>query len=29
MTVGIGLMVLQAFSILFKDIAKVSGREIA
>jgi TRAP-type mannitol/chloroaromatic compound transport system permease small subunit len=29
MTVGIGLMLLQAFSILFKDIAKIAGREIA
>jgi TRAP-type mannitol/chloroaromatic compound transport system permease small subunit len=29
MTVGIGLMLLQAISILFKDIAKFTGREIA
>ena len=29
MTVGIVLMLLQAFSMLFKDIAKFTGREIA
>lgn len=29
MTVGIVLMLLQAISILFKDIAKFTGREIA
>ena len=29
MTVGIGLMLLQAISILFKDIARFTGREIA
>lgn len=29
MTVGIALMLLQAISILFKDIAKFTGREIA
>jgi TRAP-type mannitol/chloroaromatic compound transport system permease small subunit len=29
MTVGIALMLLQAFSILFKDVAKFTGREIA
>ena len=29
MTVGIALMLLQAVSILFKDIAKFTGREIA
>jgi len=29
MTVGIALMLLQAISIFFKDIAKVTGREIA
>jgi TRAP-type mannitol/chloroaromatic compound transport system permease small subunit len=29
MTVGIVLMLLQAISILFKDIAKLTGREIA
>ena len=28
MTVGIGLMMLQAFSIFFKDLARVTGREI-
>jgi TRAP-type mannitol/chloroaromatic compound transport system permease small subunit len=29
MTVGIALMLLQAISILFKDIARFTGREIA
>jgi hypothetical protein len=29
MTVGIVLMLLQAISILFKDIAKFLGRDIA
>ena len=29
MTAGIALMLLQAISILFKDIAKFTGREIA
>ena len=29
MTVGIALMLLQAISILFKDIAKFTGRDIA
>ena len=29
MSVGIGLMLLQAVSILFKDVAKFTGREIA
>jgi len=29
MTVGIALMLLQAISILFKDVAKFTGREIA
>jgi TRAP-type mannitol/chloroaromatic compound transport system permease small subunit len=29
MTVGIALMVLQAISIFFKDVAKLTGREIA
>jgi len=29
MTVGIALMLLQAIAILFKDIAKFTGREIA
>jgi TRAP-type mannitol/chloroaromatic compound transport system permease small subunit len=29
MTVGIFLMLLQAISIFFKDVAKVTGREIA
>jgi TRAP-type mannitol/chloroaromatic compound transport system permease small subunit len=29
MTVGIALMLLQAFSMLFKDIARVTRREIA
>lgn len=28
MTVGIALMLLQAFAIFFRDIAKVSGREM-
>jgi TRAP-type mannitol/chloroaromatic compound transport system permease small subunit len=28
MTLGIGLMLLQAFSIFFKDLARVLGREI-
>jgi TRAP-type mannitol/chloroaromatic compound transport system permease small subunit len=29
MTVGIVLMLLQAISIFFKDVAKFTGREIA
>ena len=29
MTVGIALMLLQAFSMFFKDVAKYTGREIA
>jgi TRAP-type mannitol/chloroaromatic compound transport system permease small subunit len=29
MTVGIFLMLLQAFSFFFKDLARVMGRELA
>jgi hypothetical protein len=29
MTVGIALMLLQAVSMFFKDVAKFTGREIA
>jgi len=28
MTVGIGLMLLQAISVFFKDLARVIGREV-